>query len=265
MNVALLTNYNIVHKRTTALKVLDVLAKHDCLVRIPAIYSDLLTDKIKTQNVSFLPFDTLYDAVDMAIVLGGDGTILDVSHYASRANVPVLGINMGHVGYMAELEPNEMNLLDDVLSGNYHIVEHDMLLAEILNDNGSVVNSSIALNDVTVGNGGVTRLIDLELRKNNDKLATIRADGVVISTPTGSTAYSLAAGGPVIDPDVPCFCVTPICPQIPTLKPVVFSSNTVISIHNICYREKHLIVTTDGKNLMTFFTPKVLMRAASMK
>jgi len=268
VTIALITNFNIIHKKNAALRVLDVLLKKCCCVHILKIYEDVLKGRVPAENVLFVPFEHLYENVAMAIVLGGDGTILEAAHHAAPLDIPILGINMGHVGYMAELETNELNLLDDVLKGAYRVVEHDMLRAEIIDEKQNVVSSAVALNDVTVGNGGVTRLVDLELCKNGEKLASVRADGVIVSTPTGSTAYSLAAGGPVIDPDIPCFCFTPICPQIPTLKPVVFSNSAVIAIKNVCVRERHLIVTTDGKNNMELLhgqTLRVTKAAVSLK
>ena len=154
---------------------------------------------------------------------------------------------MGHLGYLAELEMNELDLLDKVMRGDYRIDRRSMLSATIIGPNQKEKNRGYALNDAVISNGSISRIIDLQLSEGGVPINIYRADGLIISTPTGSTAYSMSAGGPVADPRIACFCVTPVCPQMLSARPILFPDDVTLEVKHVCRREKVLYLTLDGK------------------
>jgi len=149
---------------------------------------------------------------------------------------------------MAELELGEIDKLTDVVAGKYTIDERAMLDIEINNITHDKVVKAIALNDAVLSNGSVARIVDIELFEEDKLITTYRADGLIISTPTGSTAYSMSAGGPVAHPQLQCFCVTPVCPHSLMTRPLIFPDSSALYLKNICLREKMLYLTVDGKS-----------------
>lgn len=154
---------------------------------------------------------------------------------------------------MTELEIDEIELIDRVFDGNFRIDERAMLKVEIISSNGQIKSSAYALNDAVIANGAAARIVDLELSDKGELVNAYRADGLVIATPTGSTAYSLSAGGPIIDPKLSCFCVTPICPHSMCARPLVFPDTATLEVKNICVREKLLHLTVDGRATFDLF------------
>ena len=141
---------------------------------------------------------------------------------------------------------NVLELLRNLLNGNYRLEKRSMLRVELY-AGGDLKSFCYALNDAVISNGSVSRIIDMELSENGHPVATYRADGLIVATPTGSTAYSMSAGGAIVDPSVPCFCVTPICPHSFAARPLIFSDRSSLEIRNICAREKMLYLTVDGR------------------
>ena len=166
------------------------------------------------------------------IVLGGDGTMLKVASKAARYNIPVIGINLGRIGFMSEIEADETELLENLFTGDYEIKSRMMLNVEIIKENGEISHAGTALNDAVVTHGMVAKLIETDVACDGIKITTYRADGVIVATPTGSTAYSMSAGGPIIDPNIECFCVTPICPHSLINRPLIFSHSSVLEVRN---------------------------------
>ena len=160
-------------------------------------------------------------AVDLVVVMGGDGTILRVIRKMKQFNTMVFGINLGRLGFLSEIPPAHIEkTLKKVFAGSYTLDRRPMLNVEIFRK-GKMIHRTHALNDAVISQGTLARLIDLRTQVNGRKLTTYRADGLIISTPTGSTAYSLAAGGPIVYPTLPAFILTPICPHSFTQKPIV--------------------------------------------
>jgi len=176
--------------------------------------------------------EDLYKLCDLFIVLGGDGTILKVAPGASRYDIPVIGVNLGRIGYMNEIESDEIELLGNLFDGDYKIKNRMMLDAEIIKENGETVQAGSALNDAVISHGVFAKLIETGVKCDGIWITDYRADGIIIATPTGSTAYSMSAGGPIIDPDIECFCVTPICPHSLVNRPLIFSHGSVLEITN---------------------------------
>ncbi len=247
LKIALITNFNISEKANAAIAVANRLQKEDCEILIAAFNREKLMRIHKhREEFRYLPLETVYAEADILIVLGGDGTILEVARRAANRGTPILGINLGRLGYMAELEISELESLKALFTGEYTLEKRSMLRVELFSG-GELRSFCYALNDAVVSNGSVSRIVDLELAENGSRVATYRADGLIIATPTGSTAYSMSAGGAIVDPAVPCFCVTPICPHSFGARPLIFADSSALEIRNICAREKMLYLTVDGR------------------
>jgi len=172
-------------------------------------------------NISGLSRDEISSVADIVIVFGGDGTMLSVSRLVAERGVPILGINLGSLGFITEIsKENVFNSLDKLLSGECEIEERMMLNAMIIRD-GRQISEYRVLNDVVINKGALARIIDLETYINDVYVTTFKGDGLIISTPTGSTAYSLSAGGPILFPTLESIIVTPICSHTLTNRPVV--------------------------------------------
>ncbi len=245
--IALITNFNITEKANAAMTVAKRLEREDCEILVAAFNREKLQRLHKpTDALRFLPMEAVYAEADILIVFGGDGTILEAARRAAQRGTPILGINLGRLGYMAELELSELELLDKLFTGEYELEKRSMLRVELFS--GSELRSfCYALNDAVISNGSVSRMIDLELSEGGVPVTTYRADGLIVATPTGSTAYSMSAGGAIVDPRVDCFCVTPICPHSFAARPMIFSDGSVLEVRNICAREKMLYLTVDGR------------------
>ncbi len=252
--IALITNYNITEKMEAACRVADTLSGRAECILIPQIYKErILRNHAHRKKFCYLSVERVYREADLIIVLGGDGFMLDAARKAAPLGIPILGVNMGRVGYMTELEMDELALLDHLFDGNYYLDERAMLRVDILSPGGQNKFSAFALNDAVVANGTTARIVDLELSDRERLVNTYRADGLVIATPTGSTAYSLSAGGPIVDPKLSCFCVTPICPHSLLARPLIFPDTSELRVKNICKREKFLHLTVDGRATFNLF------------
>lgn len=248
MKIALITNFNIAEKSAAAMKVAETLKSYNCKVVVPMNYKDRIDRMFRQKSrIGFESLASIYNTVDLVIVLGGDGSIMDAARRAAVRGTPILGINLGILGYLAELEMGELEILDRVMKGDYRLDKRAMLKAEVISANGKETESAVALNDAVISNGSISRIIDLQLSESGVPINTYRADGLIVSTPTGSTAYSMSAGGPVADPRISCFCVTPICPQLSGARPILFPDDAVLEVKHVCKREKTLYLTLDGK------------------
>jgi len=176
---------------------------------------------------------------DIVITIGGDGTILETSKKAAKAGKPLLGINTGLLGFMATLETDGLDKLARLVSGDYKISRRMMLGANISG------NTVTALNDVVLHRGARAKLPEFVVSRNRAEVLRIRADGIIISTPTGSTAYSLSAGGPIIEPELDCFVLTALCPHTLFNRSMVFSGGGGI---NIGYNSEDVFISVDGKD-----------------
>ncbi|MDR0578791.1 MAG: NAD(+)/NADH kinase [Candidatus Accumulibacter sp.] len=167
---------------------------------------------------------------DAAIVLGGDGTMLNAARHLARHRVPLAGVNQGRLGFMTDVAQADMlNCVDDLLAGRFVAEDRMLLSGEIVRD-GRVIASNLALNEVVVDKGAIGRLIDFDLCVDGEFLYNLRSDGVIVSTPTGSTAYSLSANGPIMHPRVSGIALVPLCPHSLTNRPVLVGDHSAIEI-----------------------------------
>ncbi len=169
-------------------------------------------------------------AADFALVLGGDGTLLRASRMMSPVGVPMLAIRLGEFGFMTDTEPADARAaIDRVLEGRFEIDERMMLHADVRRA-GRRVNSAVALNDIVIAKGALARMLDLGTYVSEEYISTYASDGLIVATPTGSTAYSLSAGGPIVTPDLSVMIVTPICPHTLNARSLVISSNRTVKV-----------------------------------
>ena len=181
-------------------------------------------------NIEGLARSQIPALADVIIVLGGDGTLLSTCRLVAEKEVPVLGVNIGGLGFLTEVPVEKLyEMLEMVLSGDCPIEERLMLKAQVLRHGAAIAEYTI-LNEVVVNKAALARIIDLETYINHSYVTTFKADGLIISTPTGSTAYSLSAGGPVLYPTLDNIVVTPICPHTLTNRAIVLAGNSVIEV-----------------------------------
>lgn len=191
--------------------------------------------------------EELFKACDAAVVFGGDGTVLSVAKRAAEADIPIVGVNFGHVGYITELEEGEVDMISRLATGDYRL-EKRMMLDVSISKAGKQLFFSHAFNEAAITRGIVTRLADFSVSCDGDLVSNYRADGLIIATPTGSTAYSMAAGGPVIDPSVEVISTTPICSHsLDSARSLIFGPNSVIKVSIPSARRAEAVVTVDGR------------------
>ena len=238
----------------------------NCNVTVPVRGEERIKEAAPTlaEKINFLSFDKFYRNLDAVVVLGGDGTILESARFAATYSVPVLGMNLGRLGYLAELEMNELPRLAEIVNGNYTIDERSMLKVAIKSQKKGKYHCGYALNDAILSNGSAPKVIDLQLYESDSLIASYRADGIIVATPTGSTAYSMSAGGAVVDPRLDCFCVTPICPHTLASKPLLFPDSTELEFVNTWRREKMICLTLDGRQTYdVYFGDSVVVTKAA--
>jgi NAD+ kinase len=182
----------------------------------------------------------------LLLVLGGDGTLLAAARVAALHGIPILPINMGSLGFLTSFTVEELYpALEDTLAGRYSVSERVMLRVDLERD-GKIIDTQRVLNEAVINKGALARMIDLELRIDQDFVCRYRADGLIVATPTGSTAYSLSAGGPIVHPSVESFVITPICPHTLSDRPVVVRDSSCIEMKLLANTES-VFLTLDGQ------------------
>lgn len=237
-------------------KTVSILSKH-----ADAVYMDKALTYYAQPCVSFVEADSLFENTEAVITIGGDGTILRIAPEICKRSIPVLGINLGRVGFMAELETNELELISKLFTSEYIIDSRMMLDIDVVR-NGEKIHSFTALNEVVIMNGSISRMIELDLFCNESYVSSYHADGLILSTPTGSTAYSLSAGGAVIDPSLECILVTPVCAHsFHNSRPMVFSTSSELTVKDVRVCDENTYLTLDGnRNVQLSFGDSVLVK-----
>ncbi|MFC7440972.1 NAD(+)/NADH kinase [Laceyella putida] len=193
-----------------------------------------------------LELEHFADHVQLVFVLGGDGTLLGMARRFAEAQLPILGFNLGQLGFLSEAEPDDLSMaVDRVLKGDYFIEQRLMLKAEVLRD-GAVIETGTALNDIGIAKGSFGRMIQCTAYMDGMFLGTYSGDGLIVSTPTGSTAYSLSCGGPIVHPGIQVLLLTPICPHTLTSRPMVLPAEAVLEIH-VSAVHHEMGITIDGQ------------------
>lgn len=202
---------------------------------------------IDTTNVEIVPRSEVSKCCDLVIVVGGDGSLLNAAHEVVDDNVPVLGINRGRLGFLTDIHPSELQTeVGKVLDGKYEEEQRFLLHADIIRD-GQVHNSGSALNEIVLYAGDVARMIEFEVYIDGHFVYSQRSDGLIVATPTGSTAYALSGGGPIIHPDLDAVVLVPMFPHTLTSRPIVIDSNVTIELVVAPAREIYPGVSCDGQ------------------
>ena len=216
------------------------------------------------KDIYFFRLDKELPKADLVICFGGDGTILHMAKAATRYNIPVLGVNIGTMGFMAELESTELDELRNLATGDYRLDSRMMLDVTVMRDR-DIIFHDICLNDAAVTKGAVARIVHLGVQCDGVQALECGGDGVIISTPTGSTAYSLSAGGPIVEPEAHSIIITPICAHDVGSRGIVASENRVITVGLTQNARRNAYLSVDGgKALKINMGDKITIRKSHL-
>ena len=211
---------------------------------------DLITEKINKSK--FIENDKLCKKSDMIISIGGDGTMLATAYQAQFHNKPVLGVNLGKLGFLAEVNINQMDIfIKEIKDGNYEIEERMIITGECAKHK---IEKFYAINDIVIDKGGWPKMIQMEVFIDDKYVTTFSADGLIVATPTGSTGYSISTGGPIVSPKAEVITLSPISPHSLTMRPLVLPGNEKIDIRVGSFH-KEVLVNCDGQRVFTFPPP----------
>lgn len=241
MRIAVIPNLDKSSAIECALNITKILLSAGAQVILPSFVS---SKKAQSDILYFDTYREIFENCDCAVTVGGDGTIIHCARYAAMCAKPILGVNMGRLGYVAELEASEINMLTRLVTGDNVTRERMVLDVTVIHKDGTS-DSYLAVNDAVISRGSLSRIIDMDVFAGDEKICNYRADGLLFSTPTGSTAYALSAGGPVIDPCLSLIELTPVCPHSLTARTVIFTDDTVLSV--TCNSPDTSYLTVDGQ------------------
>jgi NAD+ kinase len=242
LKIAIVPNLSKHNAQYHTVKVMEKLRELGAEVFIMSEYKNICTGC----EVQFYDnFKTMLKDCDILIAVGGDGTIIHCARHAAEAQKPILGINVGRVGFVASLETDELEKLSRLVDGDYKIERRMMLDVKFEADGKQT--TYCALNDAVISRGSLSRMLDLKVRFNDTNVCNYHADGLIVSTPTGSTAYSLSTGGPVIDPSISCILLSPICPHSLFTRSVVFGSDAKLCVQASSKYDCEIFLIIDGE------------------
>jgi len=229
----------------TVKEVLNQLQSYECELFIEKGYEELIDGQIDLSHAA--TFEELDTSFDLMISIGGDGTILRAVSYIGKLNIPVMGINTGRLGFLATLQSEELALAFDLFfKGKYRLSKRTLVTATSTHPLNHIAPYNFALNELTVSRMNTTSMIQIETHLNGELLTSYWADGLIISTPTGSTGYSLSCGGPVISPDTNALVITPIAPHNLNARPLIIPDDTIITV-KVMGRENEFLASLDNR------------------
>ena len=261
MNIYILPNLKKENSELYVRNAVSILRKNNAELSMPKKYQADFSD---LDFIEFSNEDELVSKCDIILAVGGDGTILKASAAASKYDKPILGLNCGRLGFMCTLEHNELELLNNLCNGDYEFQRRIMLDGEIFKPNGEN-KTFAALNDIVVSKPQHSKISDFEVSKSGKVVSSIRADGLIFSTPTGATAYSLSAGGPIIEPDMECIEFTPICPHSLLSRTMIFSKSSKLSVKFFTNSNERFGLSVDGVTKEDISSKDILTISASDK
>lgn len=241
-HIGIIGKYGASHLSDTLEKLIAFLEKNtirytlDCATMPPSYQ----------QHSAARPLKDWSNEIDLAITIGGDGTFLYAARHLASQCIPLIGINAGRLGFLADIAVSEFERsLTAIFSGNFHRESRQMIQAQITGASGE--HRLCALNEIVIHKRRMARMIEVAVAMNDKPLCQYRADGVIFSTPTGSTAYALSAGGPIIAPDLPALLIVPVCPHTLTQRPLVVSADSVITLTAPAVAQHEAQLTLDGQ------------------
>ncbi len=230
----------------TALEARRILEQEGATTSVCMSFLPRKGDKVEIpRQMTFPPLAEELKTADLLVCFGGDGTILHAARDATLHNVPILGVNMGSVGFMAELERSELPLLAALPHGRYTLEERMMLDVKAFRGN-RVLSQDLALNDAVLSKGSSARVAEMEVMADQVEVMSVTGDGIIIATPTGSTGYSMSAGGPIVEPASRCILVTPVCAHQLAVRAMVLSPERTVSIRMPKGNRKQIYLSVDG-------------------
>ncbi len=260
LTFAIFGNEYQTRKSTAAQKLLSILSERKAVVHIERRFCRFLSDVQQLAVEGCHVFDTLDFDVDYVISMGGDGTFLKAASMVGPRCVPIVGINTGRLGYLADVSPTEMEkAIGMIYKGNFIVERHAVI--EVEAEGAALGNFRFALNDIAVLKQDNASMITIHARIDGENLVTYLADGLIVSTPTGSTAYSLSNGGPIIMPQTDVLCLTPVAPHSLNIRPIVVPATAEISL-DIESRSHKFLVAIDGRSEKLPETARLHIRKA---
>lgn len=240
---------------------LTILLEHNVDVFVESGFLSKQTDSIQ-ENSSVNLFNTLDDSFNLLISIGGDGTILRAITFVRDLGIPIVGINTGRLGFLATIQTDEIsNALNEIFKGAYKISERSLLSVTTSPMNEDIENTNFALNEIAISRKNTTSMITVETHLNDEYLTSYWADGLILSTPTGSTGYSLSCGGPVITPDANNFVLTPIAPHNLSARPLIIPDNTSVKF-KVDGREDQFLLSLDSRIITLPNSTKMIIKKA---
>ena len=221
--------------------VIEYLRKKECIIYMEEIHQDNEFD-----DVEYVGLEEAISKSDFVVALGGDGTILNVDPIAAKHNTPILGINLGNLGFLAQIEKGDYQAFEHIFNGNYSLRNCMMLNCAVMRENKEL-DRFIALNDIVVSGDGYSRMIRVSAAVNGTSIGEYSADGLILATAVGSTAYSLSAGGAVMHPEMEAIMITPICPHTLTARTMIVPDKDTIEVKPVLPCRSAVVVMADGK------------------
>ncbi len=258
MKVALFPNFGKKNALPTAIKCCDILNKLGIKILVPDVCKNEFSEK---EYVAYGELEKITSECDIVIAIGGDGTILQASAYASECDKLLLGINTGRLGFMASMETDELDNLARLKTHDYVVETRMMIDVSLLRNNG-IVSKHTALNDVVISRP-YAKITDYEVSTDGIIVSSMRSDGMVFATPTGSTAYALSAGGPILEPEIECIQMTPICPHSLFSRTMVFTANRVLEVRHT--GDSDVYFSVDGSECHSIKNGDILIIKKSAK
>ncbi|MEO6421483.1 MAG: NAD kinase [Candidatus Nitrotoga sp.] len=224
--VALIGKYKAPEITEPLMRLAEFLSEQD----ISVVIDSLTAEHLRQHGFSVMALDAMGEEVDLAIVLGGDGTMLNIARTLAPLGIPLVGVNQGRLGFLTDIPLDTMRQTIAAMLGGDFVIEQRMLLSTCVLRDGVEVFNSLAFNEVVLHRGNISSMIEFEVRIDGEYLYLQRADGLIIATPTGSTAYSLSAGGPILHPSLDLIALVPVCPHTLSNRPIVVNSGSLLEI-----------------------------------
>lgn len=261
MKIAIIVNLSKEKAIACANEIVDILCAAGAQLMMPPEYSAWFSG----EKISFAEsVEQLFEIADLAVTVGGDGTIIHSAKYAACTSTPLIGVNVGRLGFAADVEADEIGDLKKLVSGTYSVEERLLLEVEVKTPDGS--KRYLAVNDAVVTHGQLSKIVDFTLSLNGEEISKYRADGLLFSTPTGSTAYSLSAGGPILSPNMECILMTPVCPHSLFSRSVLFNAESCLSVTAKIPAHCSCVLSIDGEqNIELSESDMVLVRRSALK
>lgn len=246
MKVAIYSQFPKKKSKASLNVLIDILTRHSISIYIESDFYEAIKDQLNNAS-TFNTFKSLDKSFNLLVSIGGDGTILRAITFVKDLNIPIVGINTGRLGFLATIQHEDIeSAIHQIINKNYKLSKRTLLSIETSPTNNELTELNFALNEIAISRKNTTSMITVETRLNDEYLTSYWSDGLIVSTPTGSTGYSLSCGGPVITPDTTSFILTPIAPHNLSARPLVIDDSTIIQL-KVSGREDNYLISLDSR------------------